>query len=118
MVLVDELKVWGRWRFGRSCHLLPEDHSPYALAELHRFALSLGLRTAWFQPGRWPHYDLTASKRDLAIRQGAVPVDTKVYIRRLKSAPRSTRSTGSIPPRFTGKEEFSGTPSTFADSHL
>jgi hypothetical protein len=57
--------------------------------ELHAFAARLGLRRDWFQdpvvngkpkaaPGtraaeNW-HYDVTQSKRRLAIRMGAVPV--------------------------------------------
>ena len=45
-------------------------------AELHTFAARLGLRRDWYQDrgdGRW-HYDVTDSKRELAIRLGAVPV--------------------------------------------
>jgi hypothetical protein len=50
--------------------------------ELHAFALSIGLRRSWFQPGKsygarpsrhW-HYDVTESKRQAAIRAGARPI--------------------------------------------
>jgi len=51
--------------------------------ELHEFAARLGLRRSYFQPGRprgdgspsplW-HYDVTAGKRQQAIRLGAVAV--------------------------------------------
>jgi hypothetical protein len=45
-------------------------------AELHQFAPRLGLRRAWFQKSNRPeasHYDVTDSKRALAIGLGAVP---------------------------------------------
>jgi hypothetical protein len=44
--------------------------------ELHAFAARLGLKRAWFQDrplGRW-HYDVTDSKRQRALRLGAVEV--------------------------------------------
>lgn len=47
------------------------------LEELHRFAVSIGLRRSWFQgprQHRHPHYDLTEGKRWQAIRAGAVEV--------------------------------------------
>ncbi len=45
--------------------------------ELHVFAARLGLRRAWFQPGRRTghfHYDVTDSKRSRALDLGARPV--------------------------------------------
>lgn len=44
--------------------------------ELHAFAAALGLRRAWHQkPGTAiSHYDLTETKRQLALRLGAVPI--------------------------------------------
>lgn len=46
--------------------------------ELHALARSIGLRRAWFQhdPDRpWKdHYDVTETKRQAAIRAGAVPI--------------------------------------------
>ncbi len=66
--------VRSRW-----CHLTAD-----TVAELHRFAESIGLRRAWFQPdhrpgvltipGSW-HYDLTVLRRVAAVRAGAVEVD-------------------------------------------
>jgi hypothetical protein len=44
--------------------------------ELHEFAATLGLKRRWFQDkerGLW-HYDVTARKRDQAIRLGAQPI--------------------------------------------
>ncbi len=57
------------------CHLFADTQD-----ELHEFAARLGLRRSYFQPGRargdgspspyW-HYDVTASKRQQALRLGA-----------------------------------------------
>jgi Protein of unknown function (DUF4031) len=46
------------------------------LAELHRFAASIGLRRSWFQDKPWPyaHYDVTDAKRRAAITAGAVSI--------------------------------------------
>lgn len=70
-VYVDRLPAagWGRWNGG--AHMLGTD-----LAELHDLAGRLGLRRAWFQSdSTFAHYDLTASKRALAVRAGAVEID-------------------------------------------
>jgi Protein of unknown function (DUF4031) len=58
---------WGRWTGGG--HLLTSD-----LAQLHQMAARIGLRQAWFQDKTFPHYDLTATKRSLALAAGAVPI--------------------------------------------
>lgn len=44
--------------------------------ELHVFAADLGLRRSWHQmPGTAiSHYDVTDSKRQLALSRGAVPI--------------------------------------------
>lgn len=59
---------WGMWNGGG--HLTAD-----TVDELHAFASSIGLRRSWFQskPGRpdHDHYDLTLSKRRLAIQYGA-----------------------------------------------
>lgn len=69
-VYVDEFPGdgWGKWNGGG--HMLATD-----MDELHEMAANLGLKRRWFQDKRWPHYDLTKSKRDLAIRIGAIPVE-------------------------------------------
>jgi len=44
--------------------------------ELHRFAQSIGMYPGWYQAKPWPkgHYDVTETRRRLAIARGAVPV--------------------------------------------
>ncbi len=58
--------VRGRWS-----HLMADSSG-----ELHAFAARIGLRQAWVQKPSTPleHYDVTAAKRAIAIRLGAVPI--------------------------------------------
>jgi hypothetical protein len=46
------------------------------IAELHEFAARIGLQRRWFQDKPWPrqHYDVTETKRQLAIREGATSI--------------------------------------------
>ena len=73
-VYVDQLRDWG-WRLGPSCHLIADTND-----ELHEFAAKLGLTRAWFQAkSSGPHYDLTASKRALAVMLGALELGDKPF---------------------------------------
>jgi Protein of unknown function (DUF4031) len=81
-VYVDELMPCGRsatWRHNESCHMTCD--GPFS--ELHEMAQAIGLKIAWFQTKHnrcdlW-HYDLTVSKRALAIQHGAVPITCRQY---------------------------------------
>jgi hypothetical protein len=61
-----------KWPFGRGCHLLAD-----SVNELTMFARMLGLKDTWLQTADVPHYDLTAGKRALAVRMGAVDLDVR-----------------------------------------
>ena len=62
------------------CHMATDDHD---LSELHAMARRLGLKQSWFQDKpATPHYDLTPTKRALAIRYGAQAVSTIELARR------------------------------------
>lgn len=80
-VYVDELRhnpPSKRWPYGQSCHLLADTK-----AELHTFATKLQICPSWFKPhDRWPHYDLTANKRALAVREGAIEVKAREFVKR------------------------------------
>ncbi len=52
------------------------------LEELHAMAARLGLQRSWFQATSLPHYDITPSKRALALRLGAVSVGSVELARR------------------------------------
>lgn len=46
------------------------------LEELHKMADKIGLQRAWFQNHKsLQHYDLTPSKRTLAVKAGAIETD-------------------------------------------
>jgi hypothetical protein len=78
-VYVDDLRrtvTSTRWPFPWSCHMAAD-----TLPELHSFALRIGLRVTWFQDGRHPHYDLTTSKRGVAVAYGAQEVSSRGLLR-------------------------------------
>ncbi len=50
------------------------------LDELHEMADRLGLRQYFQSHTKYPHYDICASKRELALSLGAQPVDRRGLI--------------------------------------
>lgn len=77
-VYVDRLSDWG-WRHGLSCHLIAD-----SVSELMEFAVSIGLRPEWFQPKSSPHFDLTADARRIAVLQGAIELDRRDFVAKLR----------------------------------
>jgi hypothetical protein len=72
-VYVDPLREVhpkANWPYRRACHLFAD-----TAEELHEMAGLIGLSRSWFQsrPG-FPHYDLTAYKRQQAGARGAIEV--------------------------------------------
>ena len=68
------------WRYKTVCHMMAD-----TIKELHEMARLIGLKKAWFQNTRFPHYDLTPGKRFLAIREGAIeksPMELIKYFKR------------------------------------
>lgn len=71
MIFVDEVRRYpgmGLW-----CHMWTDGGD----AELDTFATALGLKLSWSHTsegysGRFYHYDLRPSKRDLALKRGAI----------------------------------------------
>jgi len=50
--------------------------------ELHRIASKIGLKRDWYQQHRsFPHYDLTARKRELALREGVKEISVKEWLK-------------------------------------
>ena len=76
-VLVDDPLWW--WRGRRWCHLV----SDVSIDELHRFADAAGLSPRQFQGD---HYDIPEEHRAQLIAAGAVPVPSRVLLRRLRAA--------------------------------
>jgi len=74
-VYVDDLTVSLKsrnWPYSHSCHLVAD-----TVEELHYFAGRMRLEPAWFQnKPELPHYDLIKGKRLLAVKLGAVEVNS------------------------------------------
>ena len=77
-VYVDRLCDYG-WRLGPSCHLIAD-----SVEELIEFAGSIGLRPEWFQPKSSPHFDLRAIDRQAAVRMGAIELDNRAFVAKLR----------------------------------
>lgn len=77
-VYVDNLRDYG-WRHGPSCHLIAD-----SVDELIRFAVAMGLREEWFQPKSTPHFDLTADGRALAVENGAIELNNRELIKKVR----------------------------------
>lgn len=73
-VYVDKGKY--SFRGMQMCHLIADD-----IHELHEFAKKIGLKRAWFQHSvSLPHYDISQSKRQLALQNGAIEINNlKVF---------------------------------------
>jgi len=86
-VYVDKLVDYG-WRHGPSCHLIAD-----SVDELIEFAVSMGMRSEWYQPKSSPHFDLTADGRALAIEHGAIELDNRALVAKLREL-RKKRNAG------------------------
>lgn len=73
------------WRWRQSSHMFVDPETP--LDVLHEFASSIGLKRAWFQHrrGGMPHYDLTPSRRSVAVRRGAIEVDRRMIAEAIRA---------------------------------
>lgn len=62
------------------CHLMAE-----SIPELMQFARKIGLKEEWFQgDGIYPHFDVSLSKRKLAVENGAIEVTAREMIKIMK----------------------------------
>ena len=77
-VYVDNLRDYG-WRHGPSCHLIAD-----SVEELMEFAVGMGLRREWFQAKSTPHFDLTAEGRKLAVEHGAIELNQRQLVAKIR----------------------------------
>ncbi|RTL33274.1 MAG: DUF4031 domain-containing protein [Burkholderiales bacterium] len=81
-VYVDALLDRGWVLYGHpvlSCHLFTDTLD---LSDLHAMAQLIGMERRWFQRARSaPHYDLVRSRRDMAVRHGAIELDRAASVR-------------------------------------
>lgn len=91
-ILIDEARWW--FRDEKWCHLV----SDVSYEELHDFAAGVGIPLRGFQGD---HYDIPESYRAQMLAAGAVPVESRELLRRLRSAglrlsPRARRAESGI----------------------
>jgi hypothetical protein len=76
-VYVDNMRAnYGRMKM---CHMVAD-----SMAELLAMADNIGVERKWFQPGSSPHFDISLSKRALAIKNGAIEVDRRGLVDAIK----------------------------------
>jgi len=86
-VLIDNLREYPNrpYRIKQWCHMGTDDHTNAGIDELHEMATRIGMKRHWFQDKpRFPHYDVSASRRSLAIKYGAKEVDSSEYVRKTR----------------------------------
>ncbi len=82
------------------CHMTAD-----TTEELLAMAKTIGLRSTWIQhPGQWhEHFDVTKTKRALAIKAGAVEVEALAHTRNFLQPRREAMGTEVRGPNSTGQ---------------
>ena len=84
----------GSFKWKRSCHMYAD-----TLEELHLLAARIGMRRSWFQnKEKLPHYDLVSTKRELAVRFGAIEHTRDEMVRYMRS--NSYKGIGDVDPNL------------------
>lgn len=77
--LVPTIKSF-QWPYKSAAKLIADTNE-----ELHNFAQKIGLERVWFQDHpELPHYDLNWSKAELAVKKGALPIDRRSLVQRIR----------------------------------
>ena len=84
-VYVDNLRDYG-WRHGPSCHLIAD-----SVEELMEFAVGMGMMPEWFQAKSTPHFDLTVEGRELAVKHGAIELDQRQLVAKIRELRKARR---------------------------
>lgn len=75
-VYVDNMHMMPMGQFGRMkmCHMIADTDD-----ELHAMADQIGIERRWHQKSGTPgsHYDIAMSKRDLAVKAGAIEITVR-----------------------------------------
>lgn len=76
-VYVDNMRA--AYRGMKMCHMVAD-----SLDELMSMADKIGMQRKWFQPLSHPHFDVSLSKRSIAIAHGAIQVDRRGLVEAMK----------------------------------
>jgi len=62
------------------CHMLVD-----TINELHEMASKIGIQKRWFQHhGSTPHYDISLSKKKIALENGAIETDRRQLVKLIR----------------------------------
>lgn len=68
------------YRTMKMCHMIAD-----TLQELHAMADTIGVNRRWFQAqASIPHYDVCLTKKQLAITHGAIEVDRRTLVKKIR----------------------------------
>lgn len=100
MVYVDDY----RGRLGRMvmCHMIADTPE-----ELHDMARRIGMKRSWFQSGSFPHYDVSRTRRAMAVKLGAREVSSKQLVAIIRKLRQRTESSEDIGSRRTRSDRSS-----------
>tara|TARA_Y100000815_G_scaffold259347_2_gene269706 strand:- start:145 stop:489 length:345 start_codon:yes stop_codon:yes gene_type:complete len=54
------------------------------ILDLFDMAKIIGMRAEWFQPGSFPHFDVSVTRRRLAIQNNAIIVDRRSLVQHMR----------------------------------
>ena len=78
MVYVDQMRAPLKRMI--MCHMVAD-----TLEELHAMAEKIGMKREWFQDKRWPHYDVSLTRKKLAIKYGAKEITRRELMNWMKA---------------------------------
>ena len=79
------------------CHMIATTEE-----ELHEMAAAIGMKREWFQPKSFPHYDVSLSRRVLALRYGAIELERRRFVIMLRTIRGCTKG------EYRGQDESLG----------
>lgn len=63
----------------KMCHMIAD-----TIEELHEAAANIGMKREWFQPLSTPHYDVSLSRRRVAVELGAIECDRRTFVEHIR----------------------------------
>lgn len=76
---LGRMKTHALARSASVCHMIAD-----TLDELHVMAERVGMKREWFQNHDTPHYDLSLSKRALAVQYGAIEISSRQLVQLIR----------------------------------